>query len=80
MVAQLVRHPNPPCGKGEHHQYGCLSRWIATADLPSEADKVMDLQPLDPHTYDLLGRCNHSLGAWCTLLRYSPALANGEAG
>ena len=78
LVAQLVTQTYP-CEKGEHHQYGCLSRWIATADRPSEADKAMGLQPLALHTYDPLGLCNHTLGAWCTLLKYSPALAHGEA-
>ena len=61
LLTQLVTQTYP-CEKGVHHQYGCLSRWIVTTDLPSEADRGVDLQPSDLHAPDLLGRCRHTLG------------------
>ena len=45
-----------------HRHYGCLSRWIVTTDLPSEADRGMDLKTSDLHAPDLLSRCTHALG------------------
>ena len=62
LIAQLVSQTYP-CEKGEHPQHGCLSRWIVTTDLPSEADRCMDLLlPSDLHAPDLLGRRRHTLG------------------
>ena len=70
LLTQLVTQTYP-CEKGVHHQYGCLSRWIVTTDLPSEAERGMDLQPSDLHAPDLLGRCRHTCtGSDTSVARY----------
>ena len=60
LIAQLVTQTYL-CEKGARPQNGCLSRWIVSTDLPSEADRCMDLLPSDLHA-DLLGRRTHTLG------------------
>ena len=61
-----------------HHQEGCLSKWIATAGLPSEADRAMDLQPFDLHAPDLLGRRRHT--HWAGRLDGSVLITNHWVG